>query len=107
MRLHPETGHPILAGLGRFGPWVPHGDTYASIGEDDDVLTVELNGAVSLLAEKEIRTSRARGPKRVLRDLGAHPGDGAPVWLKTGHYGPYAFPGSHGCARSCPAGRFW
>ena len=33
--------------------------------------------------------SRARGPKRVLRELGAHPGDGAPVWLKTGHYGPF------------------
>ena len=87
--LHPGTGAPILAGIGRFGPWVRHGETYASLGEDDDVLTVGLNRAVALLAEKEVRQSRSRGPKRVLRELGAHPGDGAPVWLKTGHYGPF------------------
>ena len=36
-----------------------------------------------------MRESRARGPKRVLGKLGPHPGDGAPVWLKTGHYGPF------------------
>ena len=42
-----------------------------------------------LLADREIRDSRAKGPKRVLRELGPHPGDGAPVWLKTGNYGPF------------------
>ena len=45
--------------------------------------------AVALVADKEIRESRARGPKQVLRRLGRHPGDGAPVWLKTGHFGPF------------------
>ena len=44
---------------------------------------------MALLADREIRDSRAKGPKRVLRELGPHPGDGAPVWLKTGHYGPF------------------
>ena len=86
---HPASGEPVLAGIGRYGPWVRHRATYAAIGDDDDVLTVGLNRAVHLIAEKEIRLSRARGPKRVLRELGAHPGDGAPVWLKTGHYGPF------------------
>ena len=87
--LHPGSGEPILAGIGRFGPWVKHGTTYASIGEGDDVLTIGVNRAVSLLAEKEVRLSRSRGPKRVLRELGSHPADGAPVWLKTGHFGPF------------------
>ena len=86
---HPETGEPILAGIGRYGPWLRHGETYRAIPEDDDVLTVGINRAVMLIAEKDVWDSRARGPKRVLRKLGRHPADGAPVWLKTGHYGPF------------------
>ena len=87
--LHPETGEPILAGIGRYGPWVRHAGTYAAIPEGEDVLDVGINRAVALIADKEIRQSRARGPNRVLRELGRHPGDGAPVRLKTGHYGPF------------------
>ena len=86
---HPASGQPILAGIGRYGPWVRHGATYAAIPEGEDVLTVGINRAVALLADREIRDSRAKGPKRVLRELGPHPGDGAAVWLKTGHYGPF------------------
>ena len=86
---HPETGKPVLAGIGRYGPWLRHGDTYAPIPEGEDVLTVGLNRAVALIAEKEIRASRAREPSQVLRRLGRHPGDGAPVWLKTGRHGPF------------------
>ena len=86
---HPETGEPILAGIGRYGPWVRHGETYAAIPDGEDVLGVGINRAVALIADKEIRQSRARGPSTVLRALGRHPGDGAPVRLKTGHYGPF------------------
>ena len=86
---HPETGAPILAGIGRYGPWVRHGETYAAIPEGEDVLTVGINRAVALIADKEIRQNRARGPNTVLRELGRHPGDGAQVRLKTGHYGPF------------------
>ena len=39
--------------------------------------------------DREIRDGRAKGPKRVLRELGSHPDDGAPVWLKAGHYRPF------------------
>ena len=86
---HPDTGQPILAGIGRYGPWLRHEDTYAAIPADEDVLAIGINRAVALITDKEIRESRARGPKQVLRRLGRHPGDGAPVWLKTGHYGPF------------------
>ena len=86
---HPETGGPILAGIGRYGPWVRHGETWAAIPEGEDVLEVGINRAVALIADKEIRLSRARGPNRVLAELGRHPGDGAPVRIKTGHYGPF------------------
>ena len=78
---HPQSGEPVLAGIGRYGPWLRHGTVYAAIPDGDDVLTVGLNRAVHLLTEKEIRLSRSKGPKKVLRELGPHPEDGAPVWL--------------------------
>ena len=86
---YPESGEPILAGIGRYGPWLRHRETYASIPPDEEVLAIGINRAVVLITDKEIRESRTRGPKQVLRKLGPHPGDGAPVWLKTGHYGPF------------------
>ena len=49
--LHPETGQPIKAGLGRFGPYVQHEKTYASLESPDDVFTIGLNHAVTLIAE--------------------------------------------------------
>ena len=83
---HPEDGAVIQAGLGRFGPYVKHGTTYASLPEPRDVLTVGLNHAVTLLAEK----GKSRGGRaKPLRELGAHPDDGRPVAIYDGRYGPY------------------
>ena len=84
----PGTGEPILAGIGSFGPWLPHRSSYAPL-PDDDMLRIGLNRAVAPIADKEVPDSRSRGPKRVLRELGPHPEDGAPVWLKAGHYDPF------------------
>ena len=46
---HPETGKAILAGIGRYGPWLKHGAAYVPLPEDEDVLTVGLNRAVALV----------------------------------------------------------
>jgi DNA topoisomerase-1 len=86
---HPETGEMITAAIGRFGPYIKHGKTFRSIGADDDVLTIGLNRAVSLLAEPK----NARGAPQPLRTLGEHPEDGAAVTVFKGRYGPYV---SHG-----------
>ena len=51
--IHPASGKTILAGTGRFGPWLKHGRTYISIPDDDDVLTIGLNRAVMLIAQKQ------------------------------------------------------
>ncbi len=79
---HPESGEPVLVGIGRYGPYVQHGRTFASLKEEDDVLTIDLERALELLAEKEARS-------RPLRVLGRHPktGDSIEVW--EGRYGPY------------------
>ena len=61
----------------------------AAISEEDDVLTAGLNRALVAPAEKEVRESRSRKPKRVLRELGPDPDDGAPSCLNTRHYGPF------------------
>ena len=57
--LHPDTGEPIKAGVGRFGPYVQHEKTYANLETGDDVLTIGLNRAVTLIEEKKLK-----GPSR-------------------------------------------
>ena len=46
---HPETTTEILAGIGRYGPWLKPGGAYVALPEDKDVLTVALNPAVALV----------------------------------------------------------
>jgi DNA topoisomerase-1 len=48
---HPETGKPIRAGIGRFGPFLLHDAVYSSIPKDDDVMAIGINRAVVLIAE--------------------------------------------------------
>ena len=81
---HPEGGEMITAGLGRYGPYIKHGRTYCSLKDGDDVLTIGLNRAVTLLAEAPQRRQAAPG-----KALGDHPEDGKPVTLHEGRYGPY------------------
>lgn len=85
--LHPDTMQSIEANVGRFGPYVKHGDEFRSLTADDDVYTITAERAVELLrTPKQIR---ARQTRAVLRELGAHPGDGKPVTVMSGQYGPY------------------
>ena len=86
----PEDGEPILAGIGRYGPYVQHGKTYANLEDPDEVFTIGLNRAVTLIAEKRLRPSKGRrfgaDPGRALGD---HPAKGGPITAKKGRYGPY------------------
>ena len=50
--VHPDTGKTILAGIGRYGPWLKHGAAYVSLSEDEDVLAIGLNRAVVLVDAK-------------------------------------------------------
>jgi DNA topoisomerase I len=87
--IHPETKQPILAGIGRFGPYVQHGKSYANIGKDENILEIGANRAIDLVVAKESGLSGRRfGKEAVSRSLGEHPKGGA-VTLKAGRYGPY------------------
>jgi DNA topoisomerase-1 len=85
--LHPETKQKILAGIGRFGPYLKHGDAFKSIPAGDDVLEIGLNRAVDILAAA--KGGKGRPAKTEGKPLGAHPADGKPVMLHSGRYGPY------------------
>ena len=86
---HPEDGAPILAGIGRYGPFVQHNGTYANLPSVDEVFEVGLNRAVSLIAEKRAGGPGGRAAATALKELGAHPVDGQPVRVLSGRYGPY------------------
>jgi DNA topoisomerase-1 len=82
---HPETREMILAGIGKFGPYLKHGRVYKNLPKDDDVLSIGINRAVDLLADAR----PARTAALPVRSLGAHPDDGAAVDIFAGRYGPY------------------
>jgi len=87
---HPESGKPITAGIGRYGPFVLHDGMYANLESVEEVFSVGLNRAVSVLAEKAAggkgRFQRAK--PTVLKDLGEHP-EGGKIEVLSGRYGPY------------------
>ena len=83
--LHPESGQPITAAIGRFGPYIAHDKKFVSLKGDDDVLSIGLNRAVTLLAE----AAEKGGGQGLLRELGNHPTTGEPVTLNRGRFGPY------------------
>jgi len=90
---HPETGNPIMANFGRYGPYVTHDGQYASLDSPDEVFTVGLNRAVSALAEKKAKSRAPRGPE-ALKELGRDPSSGATIKLMRGRYGPYVTDGT-------------
>ncbi len=93
--IHPETNGKVQAGLGRFGPYVVHdqgkeGKEYRSLKASDDVLTIDIERAIELLAEpKKGRGGTRSKSKAPLRELGTHPTDGEPINIYDGPYGPY------------------
>lgn len=82
---HPETAEPITVTIGRYGPYINHNNDKRSLSPEDDVLTVGINRAVSLLGEPK---QQRRGTKTI-RSLGAHPEDGNEVAIYEGRYGYY------------------
>jgi DNA topoisomerase-1 len=89
--LDPTSGQPIVAGLGRFGPYVKHGDEYRSLAATDDLFTVDLERALALFAEPK-RGGRRQMTKRVIRQIEATDG-GAALQVLEGRYGPYVTDG--------------
>ncbi|MDD2685637.1 MAG: type I DNA topoisomerase [Gallionella sp.] len=82
--LHPETNKKVIVNIGRFGPYIGHDGKFKSIPRSDSIFDIALDRAVELLAQAKT------GGNTVLRTLGEHPEDKAPVEICSGRYGPYA-----------------
>ncbi|KRB22388.1 MULTISPECIES: type I DNA topoisomerase [Mesorhizobium] len=88
---HPESGKMISAGLGRYGPFVLHDGTYANLDSIEDVFSIGLNRAVTVIAEKQSKGKGGRngGTAAALKELGDHPDGGGKIVVRDGKYGPY------------------
>jgi DNA topoisomerase-1 len=84
----PETDEEIVAGLGRFGPFVRRGKTFASLKDNDQMWSVSLEDAVKLIKAK------LSGKRTTLKQLGMHPDSGDELVILSGRYGPYVTDGS-------------
>jgi DNA topoisomerase I len=82
-----STGEEVVAGFGRFGPFVRRGKTFASLRSDDDLWSVTLDEAVALIETK------LSGKRQALKELGAHPDTGDALVVMAGRYGPYVTDG--------------
>ena len=92
---HPETGEPITASIGRYGPYLAHNGKYARLGSTAEVFETGMNAAVAKLADAAAGGGRARGGAREpLAVLGAHPGTGIELKVLEGRYGPYVSDGT-------------
>ncbi|MBS1817440.1 MAG: type I DNA topoisomerase [Acidobacteria bacterium] len=87
---HPESGEMVLAGLGRFGPYVKHGSDFRSLESDEELFTVDLERALQLFAEPK-RSRRRQATKKVIASI-ARP-EGAPLQVLEGRFGPYVTDG--------------
>ncbi|MBD9386655.1 type I DNA topoisomerase [Agrobacterium sp. AGB01] len=86
---HPETGKMISAGIGRYGPFLLHDGGYANLESVEDVFSIGLNRAVTVIAEKKAAPGRGRGSTpAALKTLGDHP-DGGAITVRDGRFGPY------------------
>ncbi|BAV63971.1 type I DNA topoisomerase [Sphingobium cloacae] len=92
--LHPETGKPIVANIGRFGPYLLHDGKYGRLSSTAEIFEVGMNSAVAKLADAANRGGRSAGGREPLKVLGKHPRTEAEIKLMAGRYGPYVTDGT-------------
>ncbi|MBO9714820.1 type I DNA topoisomerase [Sphingomonas sp.] len=93
---HPETGKPITASIGRYGPYLAHDGKYARLQSTMEVFETGMNAAVVKLAEAASGAGRPQrgGSREPLKVLGAHPRTEAEIKLMDGRYGAYVTDGT-------------
>ena len=90
---HPETGKPITASIGRYGPYLAHDGKYAKLHATAEVFETGMNAAVAKLADAASGAGRQRSASREpLAVLGQH--GGKDVKVMAGRYGPYVSDGT-------------
>ena len=83
----PGTGEEIVAGIGRYGPFVRRGKIFASLPNHDALWDVTVEKASEMIEAKKA------GRKVPLKELGKHPESGKELTVQSGRYGPYVTDG--------------
>ncbi|HEY6662247.1 MAG TPA: type I DNA topoisomerase, partial [Sphingomicrobium sp.] len=92
---HPESGKPITASIGRYGPYLAHDGKYAKLGSTAEVFETGMNAAVAKLADAASGAGRKGGAAREpIAVLGKHPASEKDVKVLAGRYGPYVSDGT-------------
>lgn len=91
--VHPDSGEPIVATQGRFGPFLKHGAESRSLPADVSLLTVTLEEALAILAQPKA-AGRGRGVAAApLKTFDESPVTGKKIELRDGRYGLYVTDG--------------
>ena len=80
---HPETNKTVSAGIGMYGPYVLHDKKYKALEKEDNILEIELDRALELIAKPTVRGNAT------LKNLGENPNENKIMTLHDGKYGPY------------------
>jgi DNA topoisomerase-1 len=91
---HPESGQPITASIGRYGPYLAHDGKYAKLASTAEIFDTGMNAAVVKLAEAAAKGPGARGSREPLKMLGKHPRTEAEIKLMAGRFGAYVTDGT-------------
>jgi DNA topoisomerase-1 len=85
-------GEEVTARNGRYGPFVQKGKESRSLETEEQLLTIDLERALAVLAQPRQRRGQraASGP---LKELGNDPVTGKPIVVKSGRFGPYVTDG--------------
>ena len=83
--INPENQKEIILNTGRFGPYLKCESKSARIENIDEIFSIGLNRAITLIAEAK----PGRISSSIIKDLGNHPEDKKPVRIMKGQYGPY------------------
>jgi DNA topoisomerase-1 len=91
----PVDGEPITAQNGKFGPYLQKVKDYRTIENEEKLLTITLDEALSIYAlPKVFRRGRAASPNSgPMREFGTDPASGRPVVAKDGKFGVYVTDG--------------
>lgn len=92
--VHPESGEPITASIGRYGPYLAHNGKYARLKTTFEVFETGMNAAVVKLAEAASGARGGRTAAEPLNVFGPHPTSGAEIKLMAGRFGAYVTDGT-------------
>ncbi|MDE0571827.1 type I DNA topoisomerase [Demequina sp. B12] len=87
----PESGEPITAQNGRYGPYLKKGTDSRTIESEEQLLTITLEEALAIYAQP--KRGRGRQAAAPLKEFGNDPVSGKPVVVKDGRFGPYVTDG--------------